>query len=113
MPTYEYECQKCGKTFEVFQSMKDAPITKCVTPKCRGKVVRLVSAGSGLIFKGSGFYITDYKKDSGSKSDSGSTESKSETKTESKTDTKTETKTESKSTETKAAPAKTDSPKKK
>ena len=58
MPTYEYECQKCGHRFEEFQSMKDAPLTKC--PVCKGKVKRLIGAGAGLIFKGSGFYITDY-----------------------------------------------------
>ena len=59
MPTYEYECQKCGHRFEEFQSMKDAPLQKC--PKCRGKVKRLIGAGAGLLFKGSGFYITDYR----------------------------------------------------
>ena len=61
MPTYEYACPKCGHTFELFQSMRDAPITQC--PKCKKKgVKRLVGGGAGLIFKGSGFYITDYKK---------------------------------------------------
>ncbi len=59
MPTYEYECQKCGHKFEEFQSMKDAPLTKC--PACKGKVKRLIGAGAGFIFKGSGFYITDYR----------------------------------------------------
>ncbi len=60
MPTYEYACTKCGHAFEFFQSMKDAPLKKC--PKC-GKLAlkRLVGGGAGLIFKGSGFYITDYK----------------------------------------------------
>ena len=63
MPTYEYECPKCGHHFEAFQSMKDEPLTKC--PKCGKKgVKRLVGGGAGLIFKGSGFYITDYKKTS-------------------------------------------------
>ena len=64
MPTYEYECPKCGVRFEEFQSMKDAPLTKCPTPKCRGKVKRLIGAGAGLLFKGSGFYITDYRSSS-------------------------------------------------
>lgn len=60
MPTYEYACLKCGKDFEVFQSMKDAPLTTC--PLCKkGKVRRKIGGGAGLIFKGSGFYITDYK----------------------------------------------------
>ena len=60
MPTYEYQCLKCKKKFEKFQKMNDAPLKKCL--KCGGKAQRLISAGSGLIFKGSGFYITDYKK---------------------------------------------------
>jgi putative FmdB family regulatory protein len=60
MPTYEYACQKCGHAFEVFQSMKDEPLKTC--PKCRKPALkRLVGGGAGLIFKGSGFYITDYK----------------------------------------------------
>ncbi len=66
MPTYEYECSKCGKTFDLFQMMKDDPITKC--PDCKGKVHRLLGRGSGIIFKGTGFYETDYKKKSGSPS---------------------------------------------
>ena len=60
MPTYEYECQKCGHRFELFQSIKDAPRKKC--PKCRGRVKRLLGTGAGVIFKGSGFYETDYRK---------------------------------------------------
>jgi putative FmdB family regulatory protein len=62
MPTYEYECQQCGHHFELFQPIKDAPKKTC--PKCRGKVKRLVGTGAGLIFKGSGFYSTDYRKPS-------------------------------------------------
>jgi putative FmdB family regulatory protein len=67
MPTYEYECAKCKKNFDAFQSMKDAAYTVCPKEKCRmktwgkGKVKRLLGAGAGLIFKGSGFYITDYR----------------------------------------------------
>jgi putative FmdB family regulatory protein len=61
MPTYEYSCQKCGKTFEMFQSMKDAPIKICTCGK-KGKVRRLVGRGAGIIFKGSGFYETDYRR---------------------------------------------------
>lgn len=60
MPTYEYRCETCGHEFEKFQSMMEDPIKQC--PECRGKVKRLIGTGSGLIFKGSGFYITDYKK---------------------------------------------------
>ena len=60
MPTYEYACPKCGHEFEQFQSMRDEPLKKC--PKCKkAGVKRLVGGGAGLIFKGSGFYITDYK----------------------------------------------------
>ncbi len=62
MPTYEYECQGCGHKFEKFQYMTANPIKKC--PKCsKNKAKRLISAGSGIIFKGSGFYATDYRKD--------------------------------------------------
>jgi putative FmdB family regulatory protein len=60
MPTYEYECEKCGNRFEAFQRMTDPPLKSC--PKCKGKVERLIGTGSGIIFKGSGFYATDYKK---------------------------------------------------
>jgi putative FmdB family regulatory protein len=80
MPTYEYECAKCRKTFEVFQSMKDAALTTCPKDACpqktwgKGPVKRMLGTGAGLIFKGSGFYITDYRSESykaGAKSDSG------------------------------------------
>jgi len=85
MPTYEYECTKCQYLFEKFQSMKDKPLQKC--PKCKGKVKRLLGTGAGIIFKGSGFYETDYKRKKGSdsgesklsKTSSSSTESKSKT----------------------------------
>ena len=60
MPTYEYYCTSCGFEFEEFQSIASEPITVC--PKCNSQVKRKISGGSGLIFKGSGFYITDYKK---------------------------------------------------
>ncbi len=59
MPTYDYLCNHCGYEFEVFQAMSDNPLDSC--PQCSGHVRRLVSGGSGLIFKGSGFYLTDYK----------------------------------------------------
>jgi putative FmdB family regulatory protein len=62
MPTYEYECQKCGHHYELYQSIKDGPKRTC--PKCHGRVKRLVGTGAGLIFKGSGFYETDYRKPS-------------------------------------------------
>lgn len=61
MPNYEYECQKCGKVFEAFQSMKEKPLTDCPDAKCKGKVKRLLGTGAGFIFKGSGFYATDYR----------------------------------------------------
>ena len=61
MPTYEYVCTK-GHTFEAFQSIKDEPLTRC--PKCNSRVRRTISGGMGVIFKGSGFYTTDYKKSS-------------------------------------------------
>ena len=67
MPTYEYSCETCGKNFEVFQSMRDSAFTECPKEQCQqpawehGKVKRLLGTGAGLIFKGSGFYITDYR----------------------------------------------------
>jgi putative FmdB family regulatory protein len=62
MPTYEYECANCKKTFDVFQKITDRPLEKC--PKCHKKINRLIGGGSGIIFKGSGFYATDYRKGS-------------------------------------------------
>ncbi|NQU44817.1 zinc ribbon domain-containing protein [bacterium] len=62
MPTYEYQCDKCGEVFEHSQKMTDAPLKACPFDGCKGKVKRLISAGTGVIFKGSGFYETDYKK---------------------------------------------------
>lgn len=59
MPTYEYECTKCDHHFEVFQSMKDEPLKRC--PKCRCKIRKVLGSGAGIIFKGSGFYQTDYR----------------------------------------------------
>ena len=66
MPTYEYECSKCAKRFDKFQSIKDPPLKKC--PQCGGRVKRLLSTGGGLLFKGSGFYITDYRSEGYKKS---------------------------------------------
>jgi len=60
MPTYEYECTKCGKIFELFQSITERPINRCKF--CKGRVNRLIGTGGGIIFKGNGFYATDYKK---------------------------------------------------
>ncbi|MBV9464007.1 MAG: zinc ribbon domain-containing protein [Verrucomicrobiae bacterium] len=70
MPTYQYECRKCKKGFELYQSIKDDAIKTCPKDRCRmkrwgkGQVKRLMGTGAGLIFKGSGFYITDYRSDS-------------------------------------------------
>jgi putative FmdB family regulatory protein len=60
MPTYEYRCQDCGFEFEEFQSIVAEPLTIC--PSCSGHITRIISGGGGLIFKGSGFYETDYKR---------------------------------------------------
>jgi|SRR5579883_967097 len=63
MPTYDYECDACGHTFEEWQSFKDEPLTQC--PACKKKKLRrLFGGGAAIIFKGSGFYETDYRKDS-------------------------------------------------
>lgn len=75
MPNYDYECQKCGKRFEVFQSMNDAKLTDCPLPECDGSVKRLLGTGAGIIFKGAGFYQTDYRSSSyeaGAKAESSS-----------------------------------------
>ena len=64
MPTYDYKCEKCGHQFEVFQSMKDDRLTECPQEGCEGPVRRLIGTGAGIIFKGSGFYETDYRSDS-------------------------------------------------
>lgn len=62
MPTYEYECPYCGYNFEMFQKITEAPLQDC--PKCSGRIKRLIGSGSGIIFKGAGFYATDYRKKS-------------------------------------------------
>jgi len=100
MPTYEYECTKCGRVFEEFQSITAKPhkTIACQCDKCnnRAPVVRRIGAGSGIIFKGSGFYLTDYRSESykkaakaeqeaagaatASKSDSGGAKSKTKSK---------------------------------
>ncbi len=78
MPTYEYRCEN-GHHFEHFQRMSEAPLERC--PQCGAAVERLLSAGAGLLFKGSGFYITDYRSESYKKAaekDAGGDKSKSE-----------------------------------
>lgn len=77
MPTYDYKCLDCGHSFEEFQKITDQPLTKC--PVCGGHVKKLISAGAAPIFKGSGFYQTDYKNKSSSKGSS-SADKKSGTK---------------------------------
>jgi putative FmdB family regulatory protein len=62
MPHYDYKCKSCEHVFEVFQSMSDSKLEKC--PECGGEIKRLIGGGSGIIFKGTGFYVTDYKKPS-------------------------------------------------
>ena len=64
MPNYDYRCEKCDHLFEVFQKMSDAKLEDCPQDGCEGKVKRLLGTGSGVIFKGSGFYQTDYRSDS-------------------------------------------------
>ncbi len=103
MPTYEYACRACGHEFEKFQSMKDEPIKAC--PKCKKRQAkRCIGSGAGLIFKGSGFYETDYKQAGRKKT----TES-SETKSESKSDGGSSSKTESKSKESSGSKSSSDS----
>ena len=103
MPTYEYECAKCRKAFDCFQSMKDDAFATCPQEHCqmkkwgKGKVQRQLGGGAGLIFKGSGFYITDYRSDgykSSAKKDTGDSAAP-------KSDSAAPKKAETKSTETK------------
>lgn len=84
MPTYDYECQTCGHQFEAKQSMKDPHLTDCPQESCPGPIKRKIGAGAGFIFKGNGFYITDYRSDSykaAAKKDSESASSSSTTAT--------------------------------
>ena len=80
MPTYEYKCLNCDTRFDQFQSITEDAIEQC--PTCNGKVKRLIGAGAGLIFKGSGFYITDYRSDGYKESAKKDTESSSDSKKE-------------------------------
>ena len=90
MPTYEYRCEK-GHLFERVQKMNDRPVTKC--PVCGAKASRMISGGQGLIFKGTGFYITDYGKDGkGPRKDVSESAPVAEAKTESKAEAKPDTK---------------------
>ncbi len=104
MPVYEYECESCGARFERLQSMNDEPVRQC--PECAGAVHKVMHA-AGIIFKGSGWYITDSRKatsgavageskSAGADKKSAETGAKTEAKTESKTEGKTESKTDSK-----------------
>jgi putative FmdB family regulatory protein len=107
MPTYEYVCDACDHEFEELQSFSDDPLTKC--PQCKKKKLRrLFGTGASIIFKGSGFYETDYRSESykaGAKAEADATKPAGDAKTDGKTDkpTKTETKAESKPAGTKAA----------
>jgi putative FmdB family regulatory protein len=97
MPTYDYTCDACEHTWEEFQSIKAEPLKKC--PQCKkAKARRLISPGAGILFKGSGFYITDYRSDSykkaaGADKPASGGESKAEGKSEAKSDAKPEKKT--------------------
>jgi putative FmdB family regulatory protein len=108
MPTYEYECDACGHRFELLQSMSDPAVRKC--PKCaKLKVRRLISGGAGVIFKGSGFYETDYKRNRGGAAAKKTDSEPSETKSEpAKPDTKSEKKDDVKkpAADTKVSPSK-------
>ena len=82
MPTYEYACAKCGETIEVFQSIKAKHVTTCPEGACarkkwgKGKVTRLIGTGAGIIFKGGGFYETDYRSESYKSGEKKATEAK-------------------------------------
>ena len=88
MPTYEYECQKCGHSFEEFQSITAEPLKTCRRAKCRGRVKRLIGGGGGLLFKGSGFYETDYRSENYQKAAKADTSSSSSETSDTKKTTK-------------------------
>jgi len=91
MPTYAFKCKSCNYEFEEFQSINEPPLTEC--PSCKKQTVtRIIGGGAALVFKGSGFYLTDYKKSSSSPGTTSSAPQKSETKTESKSESKPESK---------------------
>jgi putative FmdB family regulatory protein len=93
MPTYEYECRKCHHRFEESQSISAKPLQTC--PQCKGKVDRVISGGSGFLFKGSGFYITDHRsKEYKDQAKAEKPEAKPDTKSESKSEAKPESKPE-------------------
>lgn len=95
MPTYEYVCDACEHEFEEFQSMSAKHLKKC--PECgKNKLRRLIGTGAGIIFKGSGFYETDYRSDGYNKDKKADSEKKTEKKAEKKSESKSETKSESK-----------------
>ncbi len=98
MPTYDYECDACGHTWELFQKITDDPVAKC--PACsKKKARRLFGTGAAIVFKGSGFYQTDYRSESYKKGEKKAEESK-KPKSDSKSDAKAESKTSSKSDST-------------
>lgn len=83
MPTYDYQCQACGHAFEEFQSITASPLRKC--PECgKLKLKRLIGTGAGVIFKGSGFYETDYRSDSYKKAEKAESDAKKPTKSDDK-----------------------------
>ncbi len=92
MPTYWYRCQTCNHEFEEFQKMSDPPLREC--PKCGGVVMRVITGGAGLLFKGSGFYITDYRSDSYKKAASSDSATGSTSSSSSASDTKPKGKSE-------------------
>jgi putative FmdB family regulatory protein len=91
MPTYEYKCTKCGHTFEAFQSIMDAPLSRC--PKCKSAVRRVINGGLGVIFKGSGFYSTDNKRGSALTGGNGHKDKEKDKSSEKPKETKTDTTT--------------------
>ena len=90
MPTYDYKCTQCGHAFEVFHSMSAEPVSVC--PECDGKVQRLIGTGAGILFKGSGFYQTDYRSPEYKKAASSDQPAKAPAKKDEKSASKKETK---------------------
>ena len=108
MPTYEYLCRKCGHAFEEYQSMSEEPLTRC--PECgTDNLARVMGTGGGIIFKGSGFYVTDYRKtDPAGRADTGKRDAEKKEKTKEKSGAAEPAPGESGTKETKNEPAKGD-----
>lgn len=112
MPTYDYECEACGHAFEEFQRITADPLKKC--PECKkNKLNRLIGTGAAVVFKGSGFYETDYRSESYKKGAEKESKAKSDAKSETKSDSSSKSEKPAKKSESKSSGSKAPAKKKK